>query len=807
MFNGVRHDLRHALRSTARTPALTGAILITMALGIGATAAVSTVVWKVLLQPLPLRDSERVLALYRVMESTGQQIPSVSYPDLVDWQQRSKSFVGIAPYMSSEATLIKDVGPVSIRSVDVGAEFFNVLGSKFVLGRTFDREAFFDGADSVAILSPRLWRTEFGGDPAIVGKTIELASGRARVVGVIAPDEFTLPVNGGDIWTPLHVPTKGPNAWMSSRETQWLQAIARVRSDVDPRAAMDELRAVDRAVQLEFPRPTNGKTVMGVAPLHEYMAGPVRTMLLFLAGAMIIVLLVVCTNIANLRLVQAQARQREYAMRLVLGARFGRLARQSLTESMLLACGGAAAGLILARPLLRGLLALYPGRLPRLEEIRLSSGVTGWSLVIAVVAGFVFAVPQLLQLVRMDAGRLVKERERGVSTRGQRLARRGMVVVQLALSGVMLVSSGLLVRSFLQVTRVSPGFDASGVLSFGLSAAGARYASLEATEQLYSDIADRVRGLPGVRMVGSSNAMPLTYNPWTNGIPRPNAAPGEPALPVNVRLVSPEYLELLRVPLRRGRQLAPSDNESAPAVVVINEGLAKVLYPGEDPVGKRLDLTDPTSPTIVGVVGNVHHTSLIKPVDNEMYVPFRQNGTRRSRVLAIRVDGDPARIVDAVQREIHAIDSRIPIRSLRTLDDIVSASVAPQRFRAAFIGSLAVLALALAVVGVYGVVSYTVSERTQELGIRVALGERPSQIRWRVIAEGLRLAALGSALGGAGAWAATRALRSMMFEVGAGDPWTLATVTGVLTIVTILAADGPARRAGRVDPMAAMRGD
>ena len=804
MLNGFRTDLRHTIRSALRTPAPTAAILLTMALGIGATAAVSTVVWKVLLQPLPMHESDRVLAVYRVITGMGTIIPSVSYPDLQDWRSRSTNLVGIAPYTGNPATLIRDSGPVPVIATEVGEDFFKVLGSQFALGRAFAQTDFAEGAAQVAVLSGTIWKREFGSDPDIVGKSIELASGRVTVVGVVRPDEFTLPLGGADLWVPLHVPTGGPTSWKSSRGTQWLEAVARVRSDREVGAAMAELRTIDEAVQTEFPRSTNAKTVLGVEPLQQHIAGPVRTMLLFLAGAVVIVLLVVCTNIANLRLAQAQAREGELAMRVVLGASAGRLWRQVLTESMVLALTGGVAGLIMARPLLRGLLQLYPGRLPRIEEIHLNLGTIAWSLGLAVVTGVVFAVPQLVNLLRMDAGGLVKDGERGTSTKPQRLGRRAMVVVQLALSVVMLVSSGLLVRTFLKVTRVSSGFATSGVLSFELAASESRYQGFAATEQLFQDLGDRLRAIPGVRTVAATNALPLTFNPWRGGLRKPNTDPGATDIPVNMRLVSPEYMQMLRVPLKRGRMLNAGDNESAPSAVMINEGLASLLFPGEDPVGKVLP-GSANPKMIVGVVGNLHHTSLSAPADNEVYVTFRQAGLRRSRVMAVKVDGDPSRYVDVVERAVRSVDPQMPIRNMRSLEEIVSGSVAPQRFRAVFIGSLAVLALALAVIGIYGVMSYAVTERTRELGIRMALGEAPSHVRRRIVLEALQLAALGTAIGALGAWLATRAMASLMFEVGAGDPLTLASVAAVLISVTLVAADGPARRAGRLDPIAAIR--
>jgi predicted permease len=807
MLNGFRGELRQALRAAARTPIPTAAILLTMALGVGATAAVSTVVWKVLLQPLPLAEPDRLLAVYRVVERTGAVIPSVAYPDLEDWRRRTRRFAGIAPFTDGEGTLLTDAGPVPLRVAQVGADYFSVLQSHFAAGRKFESDDFREGTAPVVILSAKLWEREFGGDPAIVGRSIQLASGNAIVVGVVAAGEFTLPLGGSDVWIPLQVPSSGPNAWMNSRASQWLQVVARVRRDADVNAAMVELRAVDAAVQKDYPRPGSDPTIIGVAPLQEHIAGRVRTMLLFLAGAIVIVLIVVCTNVANLRLVQAQARQREFAMRMVLGAGFGRIRRQVLTESLLFAIGGGVAGVLLARPILGGLLALYPGTLPRVDEIRLDPVITAWSFAVAALAGILFAVPQLLHLVRLDAARVAKEGERGAVTRGHRTARNAMVVVQLALSVVMLVASGLLVRTFARVMNVSPGFDASGVLAIGLSASATRYNTLAATEQLYEDISERVRALPGVRMVGASNALPLTSNPWRNGMPKPNADPATPSIPVNIRLVSPGYLELLRVQLARGRLPARSDDETAAGVVVINEVLADQLFPGADPLGKLLRVDGAALRTIVGVVGSMHHTSLTTPVDNEVYVPFRQAGVRRSRVLAIRTDSDPALLADAVQQAVRDVDPQLPIRSIRVLDDIVAASVAPQRFRAIFIGSLALLALVLALVGLYGVMSYAVSERTRELGIRMALGESPTQIRRRVIFEGLRLAAVGSALGAAGALLVTRAMRSLMFEVSPADPWTLAGVAALLTLVTLAAADGPARRAGRVDPITAIRMD
>ncbi|HEX6048561.1 MAG TPA: ABC transporter permease, partial [Gemmatimonadaceae bacterium] len=568
MLNGFRSDLRHALRVAVRTPAPTTAILLTMALGTGALAAVSTVVWKVLLQPLPVMQADRVLAVYRVVVGAGTVIPSVAYPDLEDWRRRATGLAGIAPYTGGEATLITSDGPVPVTAVQVGEDYFGVLASKFVLGRAFGRDDFANGAPDVAILSAAMWEREFGGDPEIVGRSIDLASGRATVIGVVAPGELTLPMGGADLWVPLQVATTGANSWQSSRATQWLEAVARVRPDVDVGAAIAELRAVDAAVQREFPRPSNGPTVIGVTPLQEYIAGPVRMTLLFLSGAIAIVLLVVCTNIANLRLAQAQTRRREFAMRAVLGAALGRLRRQVLTESMVMAIGGAVLGLLLARPLLRGLLELYPGRLPRAGEIQVDPGIVVWSLAVAMLAGVFFAVPQLAQLVRMDAGSAVKEGERGGPTRAQRFARRALVVVELAFSVVMLVASGLLVRTFLRVTRVEPGFDPAGVMSFAVAASQARYPTLQATEQLYRDIDDRLRALPGVRVVGATNALPLTSNPWRGGVPMPNGNPAAPSVPVNVRLVSPEYLPLLRVPLIRGRLFANGDDETAPDVVL-----------------------------------------------------------------------------------------------------------------------------------------------------------------------------------------------------------------------------------------------
>ena len=805
MFIGFRTDLRHTVRSALRTPAPTAAILLTMALGIGATAAVSTVVWKVMLQPLPMRESERVLAVFRVIVGTTRIIPSVAYPDLQDWRSRSTSLVGIAPYTGNPATLIRDNGPVPVNATQVGEDFFKVLGSRFALGRAFEQSEFAEGAADVAVLSGAMWKREFASDPNIVGKSIELASGRVTVVGVVAPDEFTLPLGGADLWVPLHVPTGGPTAWKNSRGTQWLEAVARVRPDRDVGAAMAELRAIDEAVQKEFPRASNATTVLGVEPLQQHIAGPVRTMLLFLAGAIVIVLLVVCTNIANLRLAQAQAREGELAMRVVLGASSGRLWRQVLTESMVLALTGAVVGLLIARPLLSGLLALYPGRLPRIDEIHLDPATMAWSLGLAVVTGVVFALPQLLNLLRMDAGRLVKDGERGTSTKPRRIARRAMVVVQLALSVVMLVSSGLLVRTFLKVTRVSSGFASDGVLSFELAASEYRYQGFAATEPLFQELANGLSVIPGVRTVAATNALPLTVNPWRNGVRRPNTEPGADDIPVNMRVVSPEYLEMLRVPLKRGRMLTASDIESAPSVVMINEGLASLIFPGEDPIGKYLPGSGANPRMIVGVVGNLHHTSLTSAPDNEVYMTFRQAGLRRSRVIAMKVDGDPSRYVQLAERAVRAVDPQLPIRNMRSLEEIVSGSVAPQRFRAVFIGSLAVLALALAVVGIYGVMSYAVTERTRELGIRMALGEAPSSVRGRIVLEALQLAALGTALGAFGAWLATSAIASLMFEVGVGDPLTLVSVAGVLTAVTLVAADGPARRAGRLDPIAAIR--
>lgn len=806
MTSDIRPELLNAVRALARTPSVTLAMLLTMVLGVGATGAVSTVVWKVLMQPLPIRDASRVLVVHGRIESLGRDIPAVSYPDLNDWRRRAPSFAGIAGYTGVEGALLGADGPVPLDVAQVGEDFFTVLAPAFAVGGALPRASFDEGAGRTVVLSHALWQREFAADPGIVGRSIRLESGSAIVTGVVAPGQFMLP-ESADLWSPLSVASSGPLSWQNSRASQWLQAVARVRAGVPVDAAIRELVAVDATVREEFARSTNPPIVVAARPLQEQLTGPVRSTLTLLAAALVVVLALVCTNIATLRMVQARRRQRDFAVRMVLGAPFPHLRRQVLTETLVLCAVGAALGLATTHPILRGLLALYPGRLPRADQISMDPVVALWSVGVALSASLLIAVPTLWSLARMDAGALVRHGERQLVSRRQDVTRRLIVVAQLGLSVVMLVASGLLMRSFLNVTSVAPGFDPAGITSFAVAAPSSRYPSFEHAERLFESIGERISAIPGVRQVEATNAMPLTSNPWRNSLRRTGMDQALPGTPANIRLVSPGYLDLIDVPVLRGRSLAPSDDEQSPRVVVINEQLASLLFGDADPVGQMIQVDGPVLRTVVGVVRGFHHAALTQPVDPEAYVTFRQAGTRRVRVIAVGTAGDGARLFAALEQAVREIDPQLPIRSVRSLEEIVGTAVAPQRFRAAFVGSLAIIALTLAVIGVYGVMSATVSQRTREMGIRMALGESPAAIRRRIVLDGLVLAGGGALLGGLGAWMATRALQGFLFGVTAGDPLTLGAVTATLVVVTILAADGPARRAGRVDPVTAISHD
>ncbi len=781
----------------------TATIVMTMALGTGTMAAVAIVVWQVVLRPLPIPDPGRVVA---VQDVTGfsSHLQTVSYPNVNDWRDRAHSFVAIAPYDRSEETLNTSDRPVPLSTSVVGDGFWAALGSRPIAGRLMTSDDFREGAAPVAVISYALWKRQFAGAADVVGSTIRLASGPVTVIGILPQDAFVLPSASTDLWMPLHVSATGPNSWQANRWTHWLPAIARVKPGVSVATALVDLRTVDAGMAIDYNRRDSTERVI-LTPLQEAMTGPVRPALFALGGAALIVMLVVFANIANVRLSQAHARQREFAMRVALGADGGRLAQLAIVEGLLLSCVGGALGLGLAPAILRGFLVLYPGELPLAGTIHLDMPVAAAVVVLSVVGGWVFALPQLLRSRRGGIADAVRVGARGSGSRADRRLRGALVVTQLALSVALLVTGGLLARTFAKLSAVNTGFTSRGVAMFSLTAPMSKYPTPQQVDLLFDDVLRRVGAIPGVQSAGMTNAIPLTGNPWRDPVPMLQQS-GESRENMNIRLVSPHYLETVGFPLKVGRLFTDGDNADAPPVVVLSQTLATLLFPDGNGVGQQVKI-EGVSREVIGVVGNIHQTSLAGPPDVEVYLPFQQMPLKNTRSIAVRTAGDSRALLAALAPAVRAADADLVLRGAGLLDEVVSESVAPQRFRAAMIGSLAVLALLLAIVGVYGVTSYSVAQRSREIGIRLALGDTPGHVARRVVGNALVLSCVGVGLGLVGGVAVARSITGFLYGVSVFDPVTFAAVPVVLVIATALAANAPARRAGRIDPLASIRSD
>jgi putative ABC transport system permease protein len=806
----VFQDIRYAIRKLSRTPAFTAIAAFTLALAIGATTAIFSVVDGVLLKPLPFREPDRVVRVTNIRQSS--RMPS-SVPDYLDFKAQTKSFASMSPIDNQAMNLTGGTEPERVQASRVGASFWTLLGVTPALGRGFAPNEDAPSAGRVVVLSDGLWKRRFGTDRRIVGKTIALDGNSYTVVGV-APPRFRFP-DRPDLWIPLVFGPEDLNP--EGRGAHWIGVMARMAPNVTVAQANAEMVTLTRRLEQQYPE-SNTNMTAAVLPMQEYLVGDVRPALYVMLGAVAFVLLIACANVANLLLVRAASRESEMAVRTALGAGSWRIVRQLVTESVLLAVVGGVLGTLLALWGVDLLLAMAPEGLPRIDEVAVNPSVLLFTAAVTALTGLLFGVFPALHTARTNVSGMLKDGMRGSSGGvGSRRARNTLVMAEMALAVVLLVGAGLLIRSFSKLLAVDPGFRAERVVTFAIAAPETKYKTYAQRRTLVADLVDRMQRVPGVQGTAVVTGLPLSNMMMRTSAHiegTPQERPAERKV-TDVAMVTPGYFATMGIPLTSGRDFTSRDGSGAPVVAIVNQEFVKRYFPNENPIGKRISLgwEQDTAATggnmtlggeIVGVVGNVKRRGLNQEVYPETYASFMQP-TFPSFSVVVRSSSDPSTVMAAIRAQMRELDRDLPLSELRQLSEVVAASVSRPRFYTTVLGVFAGIALVLAAVGIYGVISYAVSLRTRELGIRIALGATGSQVSKLVLRQGVGLALTGVALGAGGAYWLTRLLAKLLFGVSATDPLTFLGVALLLTAIAAVASFVPARKAARVDPLLAMR--
>jgi putative ABC transport system permease protein len=804
-MDSLRQDVLYALRRLRQAPGFTLVAILTLALGIGANSAIFSVVNAVLLRPLPFPEPDRLVLVAQTWEGR----PVVHSPqNFLDVEAQSHSFQGLAAINTSGYTLTGQGAPTRLEGAEVSASFFDVLRSRPELGRGFVAGENEPGKTRVAVLGQTLWRTRFGADPGIVGRTVQL-NREPFVVGGVAPAGFSYP-EGTEVWTPLEY---DPDFLAHSRGAWYLRVVGRLKDGVSLAGARDEVETIAARLAKAYPEDDEGVggTVIG---LHEATVGDARRSLLVLLGAVGLVLLVACVNVANLLLARIAARETELAVRSALGASRGRLVRQLLTESVILAALGGLVGIALASSLVDALLSLQPQGMPRLAEVRVDRAVAGFAVLLSLATSLLFGVAPALQVLRRTTAQSLRQGSRGILGGRHGRLRGGLVIGQMALAMVLLAGSGLLIRSFVRLRHVDPGFQPESALSFRVALPESAYSKDAALVAFHEELQRRLEALPGVRSVGAVVALPANGNHFNISFVIEGRPPVPPAQQptMEVRMATPSYFRTIGIPLERGRGFEPTDDADSPQVVLLSEAAVHRFFPGEEPLGKHIRLGlgrgkgRHAGGEVVGIVGDVKEAGLAAATPPEIYLPYAQYPTQGMDVV-LRTAVPPRTLAVPVERVVHGIDPELPVAHLLTLEEVMARSVSEPRFYMLLLGSFAGTALFLAALGLFGVVSYAVGQRTRELAIRLALGARRGELVRMVLGDAVFLAAIGVALGLAGALALSRTIAAMLFSLSATDPVTLGAVALLLLGTAILAGYLPARRATTIDPVVALRSE
>lgn len=808
-MESLLQDLRYALRIFRRSPGFTVVAVLALALGIGATTAIFSVVDAVILKPLPYRDPGQLVQLW--MRFTGIGIPNdqnaVSAPEFQDLQHND-SFSHIAAIDDASCNIHIGSMPERIEAGVVSPSLFPLLGVQAQLGRVFLPEEGRPAHERVVLLSDGLWRRRFGADRGVLGRSLVMNGQSNQIVGVLPPG-FDMP-HGAEVWTPLVF--SAADLSPDNRGSHGLEAIARIKPGLTLAQARADMAAVSRRIIEQnpgYPYKDYNFAVL-LVPLLEQQIGDIKVALWVLMGAVSLVLAIACGNVANLLLARASARQREIAVRQALGVGRWRLTRQLLTESMLLALAGGAAGLVLAFGALRLLIATSAAGFPRVAETRMDPGVLMFTLLVSLATGILFGLAPAFQAAHHVTHDTLKEGGRGIVGGGSQTLRSALVVGELALSLALLAGSGLLIRSFLRLQEVDAGFRADGVLTMRISLPQQQYPKPEQTRAFYRTLLDRVRQLPGVDAAGAVTGLPLSGTGWsgttiidTQAVPEKDRTPE-----ADQRPVTPGYFEAMGIPLLRGRYFDQRDIETAAPVAIVDETLARTYWPHEEAIGRRIKQSDDNAPwrVVVGVVRHVRYRTLESPSRVEFYWPYAQTQfTLGSLSLAVHTSADPRMLANAVERQVTALDPDQPVYRIRTMAELMAESVARRRFSMFLLAIFAGAALLLAALGIYGVMSYAVAQRAHEMGIRMALGARGANILWLVLGQSLLLTGAGLLIGLAASLLLTRLLATLLFDVKATDPSTYLSVALFLAAVAQLSSFLPAWRATTIDPVTALR--
>jgi putative ABC transport system permease protein len=796
-------DLRFGIRMLLKSPGFTALALVTLALGIGANTTIFSVVNSVLLRPLPYEKPDRIIQVTDLYPATGGWITS-SFPKFTFLRERVRSLSAFAAVSFGRFQIAgpTTAEPAEVQGVRVPADFFRVLGAKPVLGRTFLAEEDRPGGHAVAVISNALWQNRFGSDPAAIGKTVTVDGSATSIVGIM-PAGFNFP-DGIEIWMPGVFQHQVVTQVQIQRGGSYLVYYGRLADGVDIRNAQAEISALSGQYDESHAGFGDVGRQMTVIPLRDALVSDIRQTLLVLLGAVAFVLLIASANVANLLLARAIARQREVAIRASLGASQSRLLVQFLTESVLLAGIGAAFGLLLSLWSMRLITHIGPQILPRVEEIHVDMTVLLFTVAVAMLTGIIFGLGPAIHSSRVDLNDALKASGRGLSSAGR--LRGVMIISEVALAMILLTGAGLLMRSFLRLENVDPGFNPQNLLTMRIGLAGARYPERTQQASFYDRVLQRAAAIPGVRDAAVANALPVNFaiGYFFNIEGRPALDPTK-APTFWLHSISPSYFQTLGIPIVRGRTFTAADTSATQQVAIINETMARRFWPKEDPIGRHIIYArESITVEIVGIAGDVKVGGLgDNNPNNELYVSYRQ----RPFLTMWLITRGPASVASAARREIQGIDADQPVASVRTMDEVLADSVSQPRLRTALIAAFAALALILAVIGIAGVVAWSVSQRTNEIGIRMALGARPGNILAMIVRQSFTLIGAGQLIGLVGALALTRVLASFLFGISPEDPVTFVGVALLLAFVALTACAAAARRALRIDPVTALRSE
>lgn len=795
-------DVRFAVRSFLKRPGFLVIAVATLALGIGATTAMFTVVNSVLLRPLQFPEPERIVLFLGINPRQGIPRSNMSMPDIVDWQKQASSFEQIAGFVSGGLFLTTGDETERVRGSGVSGDFFPLFKINPIHGRTLQAADAQQGGEPVVVISYALWQRRFGGETSVVNSKVMLNGKAATIVGVM-PAGFNYPADS-EAWTAFSL-----NEPDQPRDNRFISVVSRLKPGVSMTQAQTEMDTISQRLAQNYSETNNGWAVR-LVELRESLVGELRTSLLILLGAVAFVLLIACANVANLMLARAVYRQKEIALRTALGASRIRIVQQLLTESMLLSVVSGVVGFTLSLGLIRLLIAISPPNTPRVEEIGIDWRVFSVTLAVAVLAGLLFGLFPALQTSRPNLNDTLKDSgQRGSQFSGRNRAGSLFIVSEIAFSFILLAGAGLLIKSFLHLRDIDPGFNGDNVLTMRLSLPPGKYKSGEPRAQIYKQLIDQVKATPGVKSAGAILSLPLggdTYEVWRGVIREGRPQTLEEQTNAQNLPVTPDYFQALQIPLKAGRVFTDQDTLESTKVVIINETLARRLWPGENPIGQRFAVwRDEKFPReVVGVVGDTKAT-IDKEAGNQMYIPYAQDATWGSMSLVVRTNGEPTALAGSVRESIRAIDKAVPTYNLKTMNDVVSASAAPRRVPMLLLSAFAGVAMLLAMLGIYGVTSYYVTQRTHEIGVRMALGAQIVDVLKLVLSRAMALAVIGIGIGVVGAVALTRYLTTLLFGVKPIDVVTFVGVALVLTLVVFVACLVPARRATKIDPLEALR--